>query len=497
MRLPRLLVAALAAGLVACGGGRSEDERAQAPTPSTGATTQAQRLPDPAVRAELVQRRLYVGFQDDPSFRWRPDRGDSLTAAARAGATVIRTTVQWQAAAPRRPARAAEPFDPAYRLDDLDELVRNAQLQGLEVLITIWGTPSWANGGVGPNRMPRHLADLTDFAHALADRYSGRHAGYPFVRFFTVWNEPNLQQFLAPQFDADGRSLSPALYARLFEAAAAGIRSASPHALIAAGTTSPRGRDRHLAGIQDSHAPATFARLVAEADPELDFDAWAHHPYPTAPRRPPTQMARWPNVALQQVRRLGESIDEWFDRSDTPIWVTEYAYETRPADEKGVIPAVQARYAEHALRIAAANPRIEMFVWFTFRDDRGNPWQSGLLTRGGRRKPAYRSFARQAQPLDARVEVVALEPDGIVVRLGVRPFAHFSAAGAPVGVVYRLYSGRQLAASSKPQVRLERDGWITVKVPLDPQPGERYRIGFEANDRHGNVVSRELVLVGR
>jgi hypothetical protein len=340
------------------------------------------------------------------------------------------------------------------------------------------------------------MADLTDFARALADRYSGRHAGYPFVRFYTIWNEPNLQQFLAPQFDDDGNSLAPALYAQLFAAAAAGIRSANPDARIAAGVTSPRGRDRHLAGIQDSHAPATFARLVAEADPELDFDAWAHHPYSTAPRVPPEAISRWPNVALSQVDRLAESIDEWFDRSDTPIWVTEYAYETRPADEKGVVPAVQARYARDALRLAAADARIEMFVWFTFRDDPGNPWQSGLLTRGSRRKPAYWSFAGEARPLDARAEVVALEPDGLVVRVGVRPFAHYSAAGAPVGVVYRLFTGRRLSASSKPQVKLERDGWITVHVPLVPQPGERYRIVFEANDKHGNVVSRELVLVG-
>ena len=495
MRISGPLVAALALGLVACGGGGSDREQAPAPPESTA--TEPQRVPSPDVNEVIAQRHLYVGFQDDPSFRWRPHRGDTLAAAARAGATVIRTTVQWQLAAPRRPERAADPFDPAYRLADVDELVRNAQLNGLEVLITIWGTPPWANGGLGPNRMPQRLDDLTAFSHALADRYSGRHAGYPFVRFYTIWNEPNLHQFLAPQFDDEGSSLAPALYADLFAAGAAGIRSASPEARIAAGATSPRGRDHRLAGIQDSHAPATFARLVAEADPELDFDAWAHHPYSTAPRLPPTQVARWPNVALMQVGRLAESIDEWFDRHDTPIWVTEYAYETRPADEKGVRPAVQARFAAEAMKLAAANPRVELFVWFTFRDDSGNPWQSGMLTRGGKRKPAYWSYATEARPLDARVEVVGLDPDGVVVRLGVRPFAHYSPAGAPVGVIYRLFSGRQLAASAKPQVKLERDGWITVKVPLDPQPGERYRIGLEANDRHGNVVKRELVLVGR
>jgi hypothetical protein len=527
MRTPFFLVAALAAGLAACGGGdrgsadeatttarERQPERAlsQSPAapdaqpgpalaapPSTAkpAPPSARELARRAVRAELAQRRLYVGFQDDPSFRWQAHRDDALTAAAAAGATVLRTTVEWHRVAPRRPADARDPFHPGYRLADVDELVRNAQKHGIEVLITIWGTPAWANGGQRPNRLPRRLRDLTDFAYALSARYSGRRAGYPFVRFFSVWNEPNLQQFLAPQFDERGRSLSPVLYARLFEAAAAGIRQGSPDALVAAGETSPRGRDRPREGIQDSHAPATFARLLGEAAPGLRFDAWAHHPYPTAPRRPPTQVARWPNVALVQVPRLAALVDRWFNRRDTPIWLTEYAYQTRPADPTGVTAAEQARFAAQALRIAAGDGRTSMFVWFTFRDDPGNPWQSGLVSADGERRPAFRRFAGEARPLDARVEVIALEPDGAVVHLGVRPFAHFSNPGAPVGVTFRLYRGRTLATSAQPRVPLGRDGWVTVKIPLAPRSGARYRIGLEANDRHGNVVKRELVLVAR
>ena len=32
--------------------------------------------------------------------------------------------------------------------------------------------------------------------------------------------------------------------------------------------------------MQDTESPARFARLVAQAAPNLRFDAWAHHPYP-------------------------------------------------------------------------------------------------------------------------------------------------------------------------------------------------------------------------
>ena len=71
-------------------------------------------------------------------------------------------------------------------------------------MITIWGTPRWANGGNGPNVAPSRPADLTAFSRAIADRYSGRHAGYPYVGRYSIWNEPNLEIFLAPQFDRNG-----------------------------------------------------------------------------------------------------------------------------------------------------------------------------------------------------------------------------------------------------------------------------------------------------
>ena len=32
------------------------------------------------------------------------------------------------------------------QLNDLDELVRDTQKRGMEVLLLIWGTPKWANG---------------------------------------------------------------------------------------------------------------------------------------------------------------------------------------------------------------------------------------------------------------------------------------------------------------------------------------------------------------
>ena len=118
-----------------------------------------------------------IGFFDDPSFRWSADRAQNLAAAAAAGATVIHTTADWAKIAPTKPAIAGDPNDPAYKLGDLDELVREAGRYGLRVMINITGTPKWANGGLSENHMPKNLNDLTTFAQLLAVRYDGENPG--------------------------------------------------------------------------------------------------------------------------------------------------------------------------------------------------------------------------------------------------------------------------------------------------------------------------------
>src|SRR3954454_22128291 len=111
---------------------------------------------------------MWMGFQDDPSLRWRPGRSAMFDRVQPFNASVVRTTVYWSRTAPRRPAHAANPFDRAYRFADLDEFVRNAATRGIAVMLTIWGTPRWANRGKGENVAPARPEDLANFAKAVA-----------------------------------------------------------------------------------------------------------------------------------------------------------------------------------------------------------------------------------------------------------------------------------------------------------------------------------------
>ena len=98
-----------------------------------------------------------------------------------------------------------------------------------------------------------------------------------------------------------------------------------------------------------------------------------------------------------------QKLDLWFHRADIPIWISEYGFETRPGRAGGVSVAQQAAYVRQSLAIAAADPRVQMFIWFVLRDDPSmSTWDSGLIGDTGAHKPSFDVFADAAAPLDAR-----------------------------------------------------------------------------------------------
>ena len=372
-------------------------------------------IPTAAVRAAT---HMPIGFYDDASFRWSPDRSTNLEKAAAAGASVIHTTASWAQIAPKRPTQPANGNDRAYRLADLDELVAESSKVGLRVMININGTPKWANGGQTPNHMPKRLADLTTFSRMLADRYDGRH-GFGNVRLWSVWNEPNLQLFLTPQFSTvkvaavktvKGKKVrykkttfkivGPGNYAKLYRAAYAGIKAGNKLAQVAIGETSNLGRDRPIAisGQSQSVAPGTFARLLAKQK-GLKFAAWATHPYTTFPGAKPLQKVRYPNVTLALLPTFEANLKKFFHRR-VPVWITEYGHQTKPENPHGITYAQQAAYVKQALSVARADRNVHMFIWFTFRDSAGNAWKSGLERSTGSHKPSYSVFSALAHLID-------------------------------------------------------------------------------------------------
>jgi hypothetical protein len=446
-----------------------------------------------------AEERLWIGFHDDPVLRYGPDRQAELDAVRGANATIVRTLVEWRSIAPTRPGSAADGFDPGYRFADLDEFVRNAQQRGLEVLMTIWGTPAWANGGKGPMYLPTRMADFQNFTRALATRYSGRRAGYPFVRFYGIWNESNLGNFLAPQFNAAGKIVSAAAYAKLAAAGYAGIKAGSPKALVAIGETSSNGKDKRKAGATDSVTPGTFAKLLAQANKRLKFDAWAQHPYPVPVNQGPGQKVRYPNVAFSTLPQFERDLDKWFGRKNIPIWITEYGNETKPGEPKGVTEAQQAAYVPQAIAFARKDPRIPMFVWFVFRDSAGSPWQSGVYRTSGAAKPAAARWAAAAKAADRLNGKVTVKGGTVApaVTAYVRDMCANNAPGTTVGVLSRTFRGTVLVQTAQAAPTLAIDCTFTVRlIGLTVVKGQTYRVELDANTVTTAARRRTITIVG-
>ncbi len=356
-------------------------------------------------------RKMWMGFQDDRAFTELPDRNAWLDRAALANATIIRTTVIWAKVAPTRPAKPGDHTDPAYDWAAVDELVRSADARNIKVLMTLLGTPPWANRGKSQNFAPRKANMFKQFAKAVATRYSGN-AGLPEVRHFTINNEPNAARFLMPQFRNNGRkSVGPAIYVNKWVLPGIkGIRAGNRDAKIGIGVTSPRGRKKNRNKGAGQHFPAEFMRGVAKAcRGRCKGVAFAHHPYAVnATKKGPNARFRYPAVALNNLPRFNRDLKRWFGLKKRPrMWITEYGFFSNPPNtsKDGVPVARHALFLKQAVRKAKRLGYVDMFVWFIMLDDAGarNPivWEAsgGVIDRANVAQPAHAAYQKIASTI--------------------------------------------------------------------------------------------------
>jgi Cellulase (glycosyl hydrolase family 5) len=352
-----------------------------------------------AVTPAAASRHVLIGLLDDANTLGDP--GGTFPVLVDLHVQVVRMTLNWRLVAQTQPASARDPLDPAYSWGRVDAAVQTADAAGIKVLLTIFGTPGWANGGQAQTHAPVSAQALQDFAFAAATHFAT-------VKLWLAWNEPNNPIDLAPQYLKHGKKwvlASPAAYAKICTAVYTGVHQAAPDAKVGCGATAPRGNDQP-AGARPSVDPLAFLRGVKLAGLKR-FDAWAHHPYYGSVRETPT--SRPP--ASQHAIELGniDVLTKELTRLYGPkrVWITEYGYQTNPPDSFfGVSWAKQALYLSQAFTIARQNPRIDLMTWFLLKDDIPlGGWQSGLLTADNRKKPAYRAF----QHLSLGVPVAGLK----------------------------------------------------------------------------------------
>jgi hypothetical protein len=246
----------------------------------------------------------------------------------------------------------------------------------------------------------------------------------PSVDRFIIWNEPNHQGLLLPQWKGDGRTpASPAVYRAMLRAGYKAVKAVRRTATVLIGNTSSTGGERGRGPV----APLEFLRELACVDAkfkprstgdcagftQLPGDGWAHHPYSqnerpervSDPRKEPgdLRIADTPVLAdaLNRLVRMGR-----LAAANRNIHLTEFGYETKGIPGRPrVNETQQARWMTWAEQIADGVPRVRSFAQFLLRDQPPAPvrvsqsdkrpfgeYSTGLLHIDGSDKVIARTF---------------------------------------------------------------------------------------------------------
>ena len=276
-------------------------------------------------------------------------RALAFATARRAGARVVRITLDWSRVAPEgsvKPPgfRAADPADPGYRWGYVEDAVRDAAARHLRVLLVIDRAPAWAG-----ERKP-DPGELGAFARAAARRFSGFYPdpkgsgngltrsgrSLPRVRWWQLWEAPNSGTTLQP---ADGAADH---YRKMLDAVRPALRRiSSENRLVTGGTTddgaiAPLAFWRRLLCLSQSPCPGKARFDVAGVDLGQ-----------RAPRM----------TGLARLRRM----------VGKPLWVTRVGWDTPPLNPNGVSPATQARYLSKALYLAD-RAGVRLVAWNGLQD---------------------------------------------------------------------------------------------------------------------------------
>jgi hypothetical protein len=425
------LVAAVAFTVVVVlvsGGGEEEGP----PAPTTRTQPPA---PPPDTRG------LVVGLTEgNPALLSTADVPAQFTAArdrvAALKPTYYRLMVDWRRLQPTAGAppnwdapsdgciRGEPPCAESAGIRALLQAVRDRQQAdgGWQVVVTFYGTPDWAlRGGVagcGVDRRPNldaYRALVRSFRELAAQ------VGVE-VHLWSPWNEPNHPEFLGPQraaCAADAPALTPTEYANIAYAMRAEL---GPGDRLVLGELAGYDRPRARAVAAPEFVAGLPAELVCASD------IWAQHAYVrpadaaagTDGGQQEPSLAGDPAAAGDPslLRDVQAALDAKGCERRHRLWITETGVggprtgESRPAGDESDRQDCEAM--DNALRFWAQDPRVDVAIQYTFRED--PPFPVGLADAGLDRlyrsyeawrawstpgSPPERVGCRQAPPLDS------------------------------------------------------------------------------------------------
>ena len=271
-----------------------------------------------------------------------------------------------------------------------------ARLSGIQVLTSVMNA-----GSATTPLTDKDQADFAAYAASVA-------RADPDLTRLIIGNEPNLNRYWLPQFNADGSDAAAPAYESLLAKTYDAVKAVAPTVTVIGGAVSPRGSDNPLL-IRQTHSPTGFiqdmgAAYRAGGRTTPIMDAFAFHPYEDDSSVAPATGVH-PNsttIALADYGKLVSLLGAAFDGtaqagSTLPIYYDEFGVEslipaakqglytgTEPATTKPVDEATQATYYRQAIQLAFCQPNVRgIFLFHAFDETSLPAWQSGLYYADG------------------------------------------------------------------------------------------------------------------
>jgi hypothetical protein len=406
----------------------------------------------------------------------------TLTELKRLGVDRVHVYMSWSSIAPDPAATKQPAFDasdpsayPAAGWAPYDTVVRGLAARHMGIDLALAGAPPvWAEAPGGSkydhneNDYEPSAAAYKRWVTAVARRYSGHYtpprqsSPLPRVNFWSVWNEPNLGTFLAPETAHGGAAveIAPRFYRGLVDGAWKALHATGHGSdTLLIGELAPIGNpgvgvfnvmaplrflralycvDANLRQLRGTAAtargcPATAggsARFAADNPGLFHASGFADHPYPyglppdkASPGGPDdTDLAQIPNLEslLDRVNHIYGSSTRF------PIWSTEFGYETNPPNPVTVPMKTAALYLNWAEYLTWSNPRIKSYDQYLLNDPPTTTgFTTGLNFYSGKRKLIYAAYR---MPLYLPVSTTTLtQGHPLIVWGDVRPAADAAA----------------------------------------------------------------------
>ena len=276
--------------------------------------------------------------------------------------------------------------------DDLTRLtnaISGAGLDGMKVYLSV-------------SQFGSATTPLTDDDRKAFAQYAANLAlTFPTLYGLIVGNEPNINRFWLPQFNADGTDAAAPAYEALLAETYDAVKAVAPRLQVIGGALSPHGGDNPV-GARPTHSPTVFIQDLGAAYRTSGrttpiMDAFGIHPYGDNSSQAPTVVHNSTTIGLADYDRLVALLGAAFDGtaqagSTLPILYDEYGVETQvpaasaglytgtePASTRPVTEATQAIYYDTAVAMAFCQPNVEgLLLFHAFDEDDLDRWQSGL-----------------------------------------------------------------------------------------------------------------------